>query len=80
MFSRQELFEALDGKRLQVLGFPWEIEVFGICETSDRRWVQMAVKELPNRLLTVALSPRDTLQSIATTLSTWIVSHAHVVA
>jgi hypothetical protein len=72
MLSNDELFAQLDGHHANVLGSQWQIEVCGIHQDGARRWVQLSVKDLPVGALTVPLAPRDGVQHVLMTVSTWI--------
>ena len=74
MLSNQELFDKLEGRQINVLNSGWQIEVCGIhqAKTGGHRWIQLSVKGLPNRLLTVSLSPRDGVQRVVSALATWM--------
>ena len=65
-------FAALDGRDVVVSGARWHVEVYGICDQSGRRWIQLAVDGPRHHMLTLALAADEGIRQVVRTLSSWL--------
>jgi hypothetical protein len=52
-----EVFRALDGQHLSLIGGEWDVCVFSVTDAHDQRWVQLALEGQGLRILTLRLEP-----------------------
>lgn len=67
-----QLFSALDGAQLSVDGSAWRVEVFGVIDEPDRRWLQVALDGAERSIVTVRLDHSASAGQVVEQLSTWI--------
>lgn len=67
-----QLFSALDGTQLQVGGADWRVEVFGVIDEPERRWVQIALEGTRRRILTLRLDPTQGARHVVRQISSWL--------
>jgi len=65
-------FSALDGRNVVVSGARWHVEVYGICEQSGRRWIQLAVDGPRHHMLTLVLAADEGIRHVVRALSAWL--------
>jgi hypothetical protein len=53
----EELFLALDGRRLSAPAGSWRLEIYSICDQHGIRWIQLAMKGHTSHTLTVQVEP-----------------------
>src|SRR6185436_7284254 len=68
----QRLFEMLDGRDLFVSKHHWLVEVFGVSDQSEHRWVQLRVKGIEQYMLTIRLETGAGPGPAIAALSSWL--------
>ena len=76
MNGTQRLFEALDGQALRVGDDEWRLQVYGVIEEDDRRWVQLTLDGSAHRVLTLRLESFQGPGHAVTALSRWLANPA----
>ena len=73
------LFRGLDGRRLRVGGDHWRVEVYGVFEEPERRWVQVALVDgAYPRVLTLRLAPTHGPGHAVRSLTSWLANPSAV--
>jgi hypothetical protein len=54
----ESIFEALDGRAVDIDGEACAFEIFGVLDEAGRCWVQLAVRSTRPRMMTLALRQR----------------------
>lgn len=67
-----QFFEALDGQQLRVKGHDWRVEVYGVFEEAERRWVQLALDGAGHHVVTLRLSAHQKPRHAVRSLSSWL--------
>lgn len=68
------LFQSLDGLMLPVLGRVWLVEVFGIHDLGNARWLQIGLHEgATSHLVTQKISFGGSLREASKALSAWVI-------
>jgi hypothetical protein len=70
------LFRSLDGRDMAAGGQRWRIEVYGVREDADSRWVQLALGGPRHYVLTLKLGLFDGPQCAFLALAEWIANPA----
>ena len=65
------LFAALDGREVNLSGDAYHLEVYGIFDQAETRWVQLAVKGRAEHAVTLKLAATDGVRAILAALSSW---------
>ena len=68
----EKLFEELDGTQLSVGGVDWRVQVFGVIDEPDKRWVQIALDGARRRVLTLRLVHTQGPRHVVRELSAWL--------
>jgi len=80
-FVRPErLFSDLDGRDLTASGCRWRIEVYGVCDQGDQRWIQLGVRgvrgttsaSVRRHMLTLILRRGEGARQAMPVLATWL--------
>jgi hypothetical protein len=70
------LFAALDGRTLTVSGRRWLVEVYSVCDSAGRRWIQLGLDGRPHYMLTLKLAAEDGVRHAILALSSWLANPA----
>jgi len=65
----EQLFTALDGRRIKIGPTRWKIAVCGVFDGADRRWVQIALHGASERLATLELRLSDDAKKVRNRLA-----------
>ena len=65
----EQLFSALDGRRIKIGPTQWKIAVCGVFDGVDRRWVQIALHGASERLATLELRLSDDAKKVRNRLA-----------
>jgi hypothetical protein len=65
----EQLFTALDGRRIKIGPSQWKIAVCGVFDGADRRWVQIALHGASERLATLELRLSDDAKKVRNRLA-----------
>ena len=65
----EQLFSALDGRRIKIGPSQWKIAVCGVFDGADRRWVQIALHGASERLTTLELRLSDDAKKVRNRLA-----------
>lgn len=66
------LFEALNGRQLRVRGAEWRVEVYGVFETNQHRWVQLALEGTRPHVITLHLEASQSPAQAVRSLKQWL--------
>ena len=72
MVTNNQLFQALDGLKVNVSGRSVQISVYGIHEEAGQRWIQLGLEKHPMHMLTVHVNGADGFQRVATSVGAWV--------
>jgi hypothetical protein len=68
----QRLFEALDGSALRVGDVEWRLQVYGVIEAGNRRWVQLTLDGVAHQVLTLKLEKTHGPRYAVSALARWL--------
>ena len=68
----QRLFEALDGSALRVGDVEWRLQVYGVIEADNRRWIQLTLDGAAHQVLTLKLEKTQGPRYAVSALSRWL--------
>lgn len=68
----EELFSAIDGRDLSILGRHWRVEVFSVSEIGGHRYVQLALRGGSDHMLTLRVMPDAEPYQLIPRLLTWL--------
>ncbi len=68
----RDLWRALDGHFLRLSGRRWRVEVYGVCDDGERRWIQLSLSGRTRHMLTLRLTAGDGAPRAALALASWL--------
>jgi hypothetical protein len=74
----ERLFSDLDGHDLKIAGRRWHVEVYGVCDQGDHRWLQLSLRGRGRHMITVTLHRGDGARKAVPLLSAWLANPARV--
>ena len=68
----KRLFVALDGRDVTISGHGWHVEVYGVVDEVNGRWIQLAVRGQNQYMVTFRLRPGAGVQHAVLALASWL--------